>query len=310
MAVPAIIDLSPPPMLNMNSPVNPSIDTFPTLGKAPSAPSLEQTPPSSTESTAIAVPERKQPIPPPNHPRQYRAIGLVYGHYQQSEGHLTQGVLTREDGTEIEAVLLGRMMSLIKNHIDLAEPHLWVVYPHIRQEDDHLHLQIVGIWEPETLSQEANPITRSPEEPSEDQESGYFSIRGEVVFAIQETGIIIVKIRQAPKVAGERPKFFKIKLNGVLPDKPVSRFWDLHVQLIGDTLTLQSANDLGFAASKKPVKRSERERSAMGAGKGKGTRNSGNRPHQANASGEKRSGSPLPKPLPKPSKGDRASETP
>jgi len=76
----------------------------------------------------------------------------------------------------------------------------------------------------------------------------------------------------------------------------VSRFWDLQAQLVGTDLVLQSATDLGFAASKKPVKRSDRERGK--GGKGKGTRNSASRPRQGDAPKEKRS-APLPKPRPK-----------
>ena len=272
----------------MNSPVNQSIDASPIVGKTSPQPSPE-TPSDSSVKTI-----RKQPIPPPNHPRQYRAIGLVYGQYTQTEGQLTQGILTREDGTEIDAVLLGRMISLIKNHIDLTQPHLWVVYPHIRQEDDHLHLQLVGVWEPETLGQ--NEVTGVTGESDEEQTSGFFSIRGQVAFASSETEVIIVKIRQAPKAEGERPKFFKIKLKGLLPEKPVSRFWDLQAQLVGTDLVLQSAKDLGFAASKKPVKRSDKERRNLG--KGKANRSSGSRHRQAEASGEKRP-APLPKPRPK-----------
>jgi hypothetical protein len=272
----------------MNSPVNQPIDSLPPVGKAAPQPS----PDNPSDSAVKTI--RKQPIPPPNHPRQYRAIGLVYGQYTQTEGQLTQGVLTREDGTEIDAVLLGRMISLIKNHIDLTQPHLWVVYPHIRQEDDHLHLQLVGVWEPETLGQ--NEVTGVTGESDEEQTSGFFSIRGQVAFASSETEVIIVKIRQAPKAEGERPKFFKIKLKGLLPEKPVSRFWDLQAQLVGTDLVLQSAKDLGFAASKKPVKRSDKERRNLG--KAKANRSSGSRPRQAEASGEKRS-APLPKPRPK-----------
>jgi hypothetical protein len=272
----------------MNSPVNQPIDPLPPAGKTSPPPSSEN--PSDSSVKTI----RKQPIPPPNHPRQYRAIGLVYGQYTQTEGQLTQGVLTREDGTEIDAVLLGRMISLIKNHIDLTQPHLWVVYPHIRQEDDHLHLQLVGVWEPETLGE--NEVVGVTGESDEEQTSGFFSIRGQVAFASSETEVIIVKIRQAPKTEGERPKFFKIKLKGLLPEKPVSRFWDLQAQLVGTDLVLQSATDLGFAASKKPVKRSDKERRNLGKGKSK--RSSGSRLRQGDASGEKRS-APLPKPRPK-----------
>lgn len=94
----------------------------------------------STESTSAAEAETQtqnppdepdarllqHPIPPPSEPRQYRAIGLVRGRYQASEEQFTQGTLYTPDGVEIDAVLLGRVMSLVKKHLDLNEEHLWV----------------------------------------------------------------------------------------------------------------------------------------------------------------------------------------
>jgi hypothetical protein len=65
---------------------------------------------------------------------------------------LTQGTLVATDGTEVNAVLLGRIISLLKNYLDLEQEHLWVVYPRIGQKDESLHLQIVGVWEPDRLS--------------------------------------------------------------------------------------------------------------------------------------------------------------
>jgi len=91
---------------------------------------------------------------------QYRAIGLVKGTYSPSEEQFNRGWLTTDDGTAIDAVLLGRITSLVKKHLSLEEPHQWVVYPRTRTEDSEdsedgpeldLHLQIVGVWEPETL---------------------------------------------------------------------------------------------------------------------------------------------------------------
>jgi hypothetical protein len=111
-----------------------------------------------TESAASSVPtaeaaaSRNQPIAPPSEPMQYRAIGLVRGVYQpEAEDQLNRGKLISDDDCEIDAVLLGRVTSLVKKHIDLATSHLWVVYPRTREGDEDLHLQIVGVWEPETL---------------------------------------------------------------------------------------------------------------------------------------------------------------
>ena len=206
-----------------------------------------------TDSAAVAPDSsaRQQPIPPPSSPKQYRAIGLIKGQYQFQE-QMTRGVLTTAEGTAIEAVLLGRVISLIKNHLDLEQEHLWVVYPRTRQESDQLHVQIVGVWEPETLASESPQLHSHPE-------NGYFSVRGEVVYCSQEKETVIVKIRQSPKRDAEKPKFFKVKLQGTLPDKPVNHFWDLQVQLQGQTLVIQEATDMGLLPRKKPFRRQGRK---------------------------------------------------
>ncbi|MCL2929944.1 MAG: hypothetical protein MGG37_18820 [Trichodesmium sp. MAG_R01] len=98
---------------------------------------------------------RQHPIAPPSEPKQYRAIGLVRGRYQPSTEQFTRGSLRTPDDSEIDAVLLGRVMSLLKNHLDLESDHLWVVYPRTRQENNDLHIQIMGVWEPETLGTKA-----------------------------------------------------------------------------------------------------------------------------------------------------------
>lgn len=200
--------------------------------------------------------ERKLPIPPPSHPRQYRAIGLIQGQYKLSADQLTQGSLTTTEGTVIEAVLLGRIISLVKNHLDLDQDHLWVVYPRTNSKTNHLHVQIVGVWEPETLSQTGKVAEQSTEK----IEDGYFSVRGEVVYYSEEKEVIVVKIKQFPKKEGEKPKFFKVELKGTLPGKPLHHFWDLKVRLAGETLTIEEGKDLGAL----PVKKK------FGAKRGKG----------------------------------------
>ena len=196
-----------------------------------------------------AAPERKQPIPPPSHPRQYRAIGLIKAKYVQSADQMTQGTLITTDGAEIEAVLLGRIISLIKNHLDLEQEHLWVVYPRTKMKDDRLHVQIVGVWEPETLNQDDDNIA---ENPGESAEHGYFSIRGEVIFYSLEEKTVIIKIKQFPRKKEDKPKFFKLKLKGILSEKPIKRFWDVKVSLEGEDLIIQEGTDLGFAQKRKP----------------------------------------------------------
>ncbi|MGF1537317.1 MAG: hypothetical protein ACFB4J_12665 [Elainellaceae cyanobacterium] len=97
---------------------------------------------------------RQVPIPPASEPLQYRAIGLIRGVYKPSEEQFTRGNIITGDETAIDAVLLGRVMSLVKKHVDLSCPHLWVVYPRTRPNNSDLHAQIVGIWEPESLHQD------------------------------------------------------------------------------------------------------------------------------------------------------------
>jgi hypothetical protein len=211
---------------------------------------------------------RQHPIPPPSEPRQYRAVGLVRGRYTQSEEQFTRGMLIAADGTAIDAVLLGRVMSLVKNHLDLEQEHLWVVYPRTRQEDGNLHAQIMGVWEPETLkkppsdeeNQEAGEIETSDEAstaslpPSEaDVEDGYFSIRGEVIYqqSQEEEKYLIVKIKQAPRKNDDKMKFFKLKLKGDVGTKAIGFFWDFHVKLQADSLMIEQANNIGALPIKK-----------------------------------------------------------
>ncbi|WP_413164398.1 hypothetical protein ACL6C3_00720 [Capilliphycus salinus ALCB114379] len=270
------------------------------------------------------------PIPPPSEPRQYRAIGLVRGRYTASQDQFTQGILLTTDGTVIDAVLLGRVMSLVKKHIDLEQEHLWVVYPRTRQKQDNLHVQIMGVWEPETLKKDddaedsSTPETTDSDQPSETAEAtpvepptptpvdpnalpeiehGYFSIRGEVVYQSQdEEKYIIVKIRQSSRSDQEKPKFFKLKLDGFAGPKAVGHFWDLHVQLEQDNLVIQESHDIGMIPVKKGRKPFQRRGGGPPRGGGRGNFSRSSRPpgKPQTASAPSRSG-PISKPVkPKP----------
>ena len=225
-----------------------------------------------TETETEVVPldvQRQQPIPPPSEPMQYRAIGLVKGKYMPSAEQLTRGTLLATDGTLIDAVLLGRVMSLVKNHLNLEQAHLWVVYPRSRQEDGNLHVQIVGVWEPEKLNQATSTEISAIEESSQPEaldtsdvpeteglpvlKNGYFSIRGEVIYQSREEEQVIVKIRQSPRKETEKLKFFKLKLKGFLGERVIGHFWDLQIDLQASALVIQEANDIGLLPVKKRV---------------------------------------------------------
>ncbi|MFP4296886.1 MAG: hypothetical protein ACLFT0_03395 [Spirulinaceae cyanobacterium] len=228
----------------------------------------------ATESHQPSV--RNHPIPPPSHPKQYRAIGLIRGQYTPSEDILTRGTFKTADNIEIPAVLLGRTLSLIKNHLDLSQSHLWVVYPRTRQIGDGLHIQIAGVWDPVALGPKtAETETDSVSETSEANrlpiQDGAFSIRGEVVFYNPEQQKVIVKIQQAPRRESEAEKSFKISLTGSLPkDKPLGHFWDIRALLQGIVLHIEAATDIGLLPPKKRSKRKstqgKRDQSAQAKG--------------------------------------------
>ena len=327
----------------MNLSVNRSTDSSNSSGvQPPETPTVQnQAPETPTDvspkvndnSTATADstgtmppnPHREQPIRPPSEPKQYRAIGLVRGQYMPSAEQWTRGTLLTTDGTLIDAVLLGRVMSLIKNHLDLGQPHLWVVYPRSRQEDNNLHVQIVGVWEPEKLHKNTStpaavseknpeestletPEEETPEEetPSEVSESeiscdfpdGYFSIRGEVIYHSKEQERVIIKIKQSPRKESETPKFFKINLKGVLGEKVLGHFWDLHVQLQKNTLLIQEANDIGMMPinKKRPGKKPFGKKPSYKNKKASNQRSFSSGERQVKGTPTKRR-EPLPKPI-------------
>ena len=278
----------------MNSSVNPSSNSSDNT-----APDQVQTDDQviTPEATSLTVPQattdeilanRQQPIPPPSEPTQYRAIGLVRGRYSASAEQITRGTLITTDGTELNSVLLGRIMSLVKNHLDLEQEHLWVVYPRIGQLDGNLHLQIVGVWEPEKLSKQPHPaLTRPISEGTEDEtedlepstlnanpnvessdpatsahpslelEDGYFSIRGEVVYQSTLDKHFVIKIKQAPRKDSEKPKYFKLKLQGVLGTKAVGQFWDLQAKRQADSLVLQQGEAVVTLPSKPKLRKNK-----------------------------------------------------
>jgi hypothetical protein len=192
---------------------------------------------------------RDHPISPVTEPLQYRAIGAVRGTYRpESDDQLTRGVLIDSDGNELEAVVLGRMLTLMRRHLDMSTPHLWVVYPRCR-ESDQLHLQIAGIWEPSTLATaEASDAESVDAEASEAQGSldqlpegdDFFSIRGELIFTKPEANELVVKVRQLPRADGFRPLPFKVQLTGELPLEHLRHFVSLDVRRQGQLLSVEA----------------------------------------------------------------------
>jgi hypothetical protein len=207
---------------------------------------------------------RHHPISPVTEPMQYRAIGVVRGTYVPSDPEqLTRGTIETEDGTVIEAVVLGRVLTLMRRHLDLSKPHLWVAYPRYR-EADQLHLQLVGVWEPSTLAAE----DEAAEAPSDDlpEGDGYFSVRGELIYTRPEDGDVVVKIRQQPRADGSRPTPFKLQLKGEISPEHLRHFVALDLRRQGQHLHLEQHDVIG------PVPQ------RGGKGKGRGGGRPGGRP--------------------------------
>jgi hypothetical protein len=199
---------------------------------------------------------RQHPISPVTEPTQYRAIGVVRGRFEPSDpDQLTRGVIHTSDGSELEAVVLGRLLTLMRRHLDLTVPHLWVVYPRSREEGK-LHLQMVGVWEPSTLNaSEAEAVeaakasansdapltTGVTTEPQDALPEGddYFSVRGELIFTRPETGDLVVKVRQQPRADGSRPTPFKLQLRGEIPLEHLRHFVALEMRRQGQQLCLE-----------------------------------------------------------------------
>ncbi|MEL6247124.1 MAG: hypothetical protein AAFR15_03845 [Cyanobacteria bacterium J06627_15] len=162
----------------------PTASPPPTAAPPPSAIAATPPPVEPVEPPSEPEPLRQQPISPPSEPMQYRAIGLLRGRYTPTEEVFNRGQIVSQDGTSIDAVLLGRVTSLVKKYLDMETDHLWVVYPRTNPEDSNaLNVQIVGVWEPETLMEKEgdekegdekegarDPDTTTPETASETAE--------------------------------------------------------------------------------------------------------------------------------------------
>ncbi|MEN9217732.1 MAG: hypothetical protein Q6J33_01840 [Gloeomargarita sp. DG_2_bins_126] len=213
----------------------------------------------------IAVASYTHPIPPPTEPLQYRAIGILRGRYEPSEEQFTKGVLITHDGVRVDAVLLGRLMSLVKKKLDLAQERLWVVYPRTRNKPRSkpgeegvpdtpflpLHVQMMGVWEPGELHPQEEELAAADIRVEED----YFSIRGEVVRQNPRAEIVTVRIRRAPMNLTGAAETFKLELKGTLPQPGKGMFWDLQVERQGTDLLIRQAHKVAAILPSKPAAR-------------------------------------------------------
>ena len=180
---------------------------------------------------------QNHPIPSVTDPFQYRAIGIVRGIYKpQDDESFTRGAIIDSKGNEIDSVVLGRVITLIRNHVSLDKPHLWVVYPRCRN-NKNLHLQITGIWEPSTLNKDINDKERMNVSSSLNVDSDnllegddYFSIRGELIFTKPEENEAVIKIRQKQRNQHKKALPFKVILKGQIPASCLKHFISLDIR--------------------------------------------------------------------------------
>lgn len=325
----------------------------PAQAKSPSTPATAGDAAGESLADEAAKP-RQQPISPPSEPMQYRAIGLLRGRYIASEEMFNRGQIITQDDTPIGAVLLGRVTSLVKKHLDMESDHLWVVYPRTNPEQGNaLNVQIVGVWEPETLGSneeedtegdestsetdtdteavmaEADPTATvdlqeedgaaaeekgatpeaateekadniaettdqasdsapasdlaDPLPTSEEIESDYFSIRGEIAKYYEDRGTILINIMQKVKSGAKQQRPFKLLINGRLEGKTIGYFWDLDVERKADQLVLSKGTQI---AAVPPKKKSSSNNRRGGPGGGPRKRFSkGAPPRRAHGSG-------------------------
>jgi len=310
----------PPPKLELvrvRSPEEARAAAAPPMAVAPPPKAKEEkrNPEPASTYQLPPPPTRPLPISPVTESLQYRAIGLVLGRYVPEEGTLTKGKIVTVDGSELDAVLLGKVISLIKKRLDCNKDRYWVVYPRTRSKEGELHVQITGVWAPEDLNKPDQP-------PDPGIDDGYFSIRGEVVNQSTETGFVTVKIKRGvakrladkprrreehpsesePKTEkpmkrlqkGDRHGKFKLRLVGVLPGNPVGSFWEVTAQRQGNVLKVLDGQFIATVPAKYRSKGKDGRFSARPQ-----RRNEGDRPRPRLQEGSPERPRP-PKPKPKP----------
>ena len=182
----------------------------------------------------------KSPIQKVTDKLQYRAIGIVNGIYSPAgDNDLNRGIITDNEGQEIETVVLGKAISLIKKYIDLKKDYFWIVYPK-NKNTQNLHLQIAGIWDPYQLNDmgDENLKKNILEILHElNLSDNYFSIRGELIYVNNKKNEIVIKICSSSK-SKKLKNNFKIVLEGEISLEFLNNFVSLDVVRVGNTLRL------------------------------------------------------------------------
>ena len=196
----------------------------------------------------------KSPIQNVTSKLQYRAIGIVNGIYiPHEQNHLHKGTLIDDDGKKIEAVVLGKVLSLMKKHVDIKKNHFWIVYPK-NKNTQSLHLQIAGLWDPYKLNNiEKNNSQKNISELLEELNlsDNYFSIRGELIFVNTQKNEIVMKICSTPQTKKIKKNTFKLVIAAELSLDLLNSFLSLDVIREGNILRMSKYEIIEKNFSKK-----------------------------------------------------------
>ena len=183
----------------------------------------------------------KSPIQKVTENLQNRAIGIIYGSYKPSNPEsLNKGILKDQNNLPLDTVVLGKTLPLIKKYIDFNKKYFFIVYPR-NKNSDSLHLQIAGIWDPNSLNKEQKDYTQNTHEilRNFDLKDNYFSIRGKLIFVKIPEKEVIIKITPS-KLLNNKNKSFKLILKAELPLNLINSFLSIDALREGNSLRMEN----------------------------------------------------------------------
>ena len=183
----------------------------------------------------------KSPIQKVTENLQNRAIGIIYASYKPSNtDSLNKGILKDQNNLTLDAVVLGKTLPLIKKYIDFNKKYFFIVYPR-NKNSDSLHLQIAGIWDPNSLNKEQKDYTQNTHEilKNFDLKDNYFSIRGKLIFVKIPEKEVIIKITPS-NLLNNKNKSFKLILKAELPLNLINSFLSIDALREGNALRMEN----------------------------------------------------------------------
>ena len=182
----------------------------------------------------------KSPIPKVTNNKQFRAIGIIFGMYKPNDNNLlNKGFIEDSSGLNIDAVVLGKALPLIKKFINFENKYYWIVYPR-NKNSDNIHLQIAGIWDPNNFKNNDGNIKKTHDLLlSLDLKDNLFSIRGKLIFINTQEKDLIIKICPSRQNKNKKNKSFKILVKGEISMKYINSFVSLEVIRKDNTLFME-----------------------------------------------------------------------